>query len=307
LSEITESTKHAKPKLPSTRKYYSKHAANDCKRETRYNHAMSETVKLSTLIPDGKNANLGSPRGNQMIEDSLRQYGAGRSILLDKHGNIVAGNKTVENAAAIGMDDVIVVQSDGTKLVAVQRTDLDLADPHTRQLAIADNRSSQVSLDWDTETLKGLVDDGVDLAPFWTADELAAMWPQDGAGDGNASQTLAERFGVPPFSVLDARQGYWQERKKAWLSLGIQSEVGRGGGNLGRQSGSDGVRIELLPQSAAPGGSARPACDYSKHKRGDGRGRPISGGGADLSKSGAVAAHGKGGCKAQFMRDRGYA
>jgi hypothetical protein len=58
---------------------------------------------------------------------------------------------------------------------------------------------------------------------------------------------------VPPFSVLDARQGYWQERKRAWLSLGIQSEVGRGGGgNLGRQSGSDGVRIELLPQSAAP-------------------------------------------------------
>jgi hypothetical protein len=96
-------------------------------------------------------------------------------------------------------------------------------------LAVADNRSSQVSLDWDTETLKGLVEDGVDLAPFWTADELAAMWPQDGAGDGNASQTLAERFGVPPFSVLDARQGYWQERKKAWLSLGIQSEIGRGG------------------------------------------------------------------------------
>ena len=76
-----------------------------------YSGAMSETVKLSTLIPDGRNSNLGTPRGNQMIEDSLRQYGAGRSILLDKHGNIVAGNKTVENAAAIGMDDVIVVQS----------------------------------------------------------------------------------------------------------------------------------------------------------------------------------------------------
>jgi len=33
---------------------------------------------------------------------------------------------------------------------------------------------------------------------------------------------------VPPFSVLDARQGYWQERKRAWLALGIQSELGRG-------------------------------------------------------------------------------
>jgi hypothetical protein len=41
--------------------------------------------------------------------------------------------------------------------------------------------------------------------------------------------TLAERFVVPPFSVLDARQGYWQERKRAWLALGIQSEIGRGG------------------------------------------------------------------------------
>jgi hypothetical protein len=39
--------------------------------------------------------------------------------------------------------------------------------------------------------------------------------------------TLVDRFVVPPFSVLDARQGYWQERKRAWLSLGIQSEIGR--------------------------------------------------------------------------------
>jgi 16S rRNA G966 N2-methylase RsmD len=134
--------------------------------------------KIAELVPDSRNANKGSPRGNQMIEDSLRQYGAGRSILLDKHGRIIAGNKTAENAGAIGMEDVLVVQSDGKRLVAVQRTDLDLDDPHTRQLAIADNRSGQVSLDWDADALKGLVEDGVDLAPFWTADELAAMWPQ---------------------------------------------------------------------------------------------------------------------------------
>lgn len=43
----------------------------------------------------------------------------------------------------------------------------------------------------------------------------------------DARQTLAERFVVPPFSVLDTRQGYWQNRKSAWISLGIRSEVGR--------------------------------------------------------------------------------
>lgn len=42
-----------------------------------------------------------------------------------------------------------------------------------------------------------------------------------------ASGIVAARFGFPPFSVLDARSGEWQERKRAWQSLGIQSEIGR--------------------------------------------------------------------------------
>jgi DNA modification methylase len=39
---------------------------------------------------------------------------------------------------------------------------------------------------------------------------------------------LVARFGVPPFSVLDTRQGYWQDIRKKWLALGIKSEIGRG-------------------------------------------------------------------------------
>jgi hypothetical protein len=44
-----------------------------------------------------------------------------------------------------------------------------------------------------------------------------------------AHAKLADKFIVPPFSVLDTRQGYWQERKRAWIALGIKSELGRGG------------------------------------------------------------------------------
>ena len=40
---------------------------------------------------------------------------------------------------------------------------------------------------------------------------------------------LAQTFSYPPFSVLNAREGWWQERKRQWLALGIKSEVGRGG------------------------------------------------------------------------------
>jgi hypothetical protein len=39
--------------------------------------------------------------------------------------------------------------------------------------------------------------------------------------------SLADRFIVPPFSVLDARQGYWQERKREWIACGIKGEEGR--------------------------------------------------------------------------------
>jgi hypothetical protein len=66
----------------------------------------SKTItKLSDLTPDSRNANKGTERGNAQIERSLRQYGAGRSILIDKHGNVIAGHKTPEDAGGIGMED----------------------------------------------------------------------------------------------------------------------------------------------------------------------------------------------------------
>lgn len=132
-------------------------------------------MKISELIPDQRNANKGTKRGAEMIEDSLRKYGAGRSILIDKNRRVIAGNKTLENAGQIGMEDVIVVQTDGTKIVAVQRMDLDLAaDAKAQELAIADNRAGQVSLDWDGDVLKEL-DEEINLKQFFSDEELSAL------------------------------------------------------------------------------------------------------------------------------------
>ena len=106
--------------------------------------ATTRTGKLSELTPDHSNANRGTERGRYALEASLRKYGAGRSILIDKHGRIIAGNKTAETAADVGIDDVIVVQTDGRQVVAVQRTDLDLDSNEARELAYADNRVGQL-------------------------------------------------------------------------------------------------------------------------------------------------------------------
>jgi hypothetical protein len=140
-------------------------------------------MTINELIPDPKNANKGTKRGNQLVERSLREYGAGRSILIDKHGTIIAGNKTVANAQAAGLEDVMVIQSDGTKLIAVQRTDLDMAtDSKAKALAIADNRTAEIGLDWDSAILGELAGE-MDLQPFFTDKELSELLPETDIGN----------------------------------------------------------------------------------------------------------------------------
>jgi hypothetical protein len=138
---------------------------------------MTETIKLSDLTPDARNANKGTERGRYMIEQSLRKLGAGRSIVLDKNGRIIAGNKTAETAGEIGLDDVVIVRTHGDKLVAVLREDLDLDadDGRARELAYADNRTGQVSLDFDPAMIAADLAAGLDLSDWWQDFELQGM------------------------------------------------------------------------------------------------------------------------------------
>jgi hypothetical protein len=93
---------------------------------------------LENLKLDEKNANRGTRRGAEMLDYSLSELGAGRSILVDRDGHIIAGNKTVEAARRAGYKRVVLVPSDGSTLVAVQRSDLRIDSKKARELAIAD-------------------------------------------------------------------------------------------------------------------------------------------------------------------------
>ena len=110
-------------------------------------------TNVDKLIPDDKNFNKGTEYGQHLIEESLRKFGAGRSILLDKNNRIIAGNKTVENAAIIGIDNVIIVETDGNQIVAVKRKDIDLDTAKGRELALADNATGKANLAWDVDII----------------------------------------------------------------------------------------------------------------------------------------------------------
>ena len=124
-----------------------------------------EIKTIADLTPDGDNFNKHTEFGQKLLEDSLRKFGAGRSVLVDRNGNIIAGNSTTETAASIGMEDVEVVKTDGKKLVVVQRTDLDLDSPEGRELALADNMTALKGIDMDLNKVRETLGD--DLAKAW--------------------------------------------------------------------------------------------------------------------------------------------
>jgi hypothetical protein len=130
---------------------------------------------LADLIPDRLNANRGTPRGLEALDHSLRELGAGRAIVVDRRGRIIAGNKTAARALALGLP-LQIVRSDGRRLIAVQRSDLDLEkDPRARDLAHADNRVAELDLDWNVDVLRALHESGMSLQPWWTDEEFAVL------------------------------------------------------------------------------------------------------------------------------------
>jgi DNA modification methylase len=137
---------------------------------------------MTTIKPDEHNANKGTKRGKDLLKQSLKELGGGRSILLDKDGNIIAGNKTFEAAQESGIK-VRIVEAGRDELVAIQRTDLDLDDPtgEARRLAYMDNRVSELDLNWDVEQLAQDAVTGLDFDGIgFLEGELRIMLEQAG-------------------------------------------------------------------------------------------------------------------------------
>lgn len=154
---------------------------------------MPKAVKLSTIKPDPRNANKGTKAGRKALNESIRDLGFGRSILLDSEGVAIAGNKTMEAALAANPDQKVrIIETDGTELIAVKRTDITLGKGGVAQrLAIADNRVSELDLSWDQDVLAAIASE-VDLGSLFGDSS-----PTQQAGDMAVPESAyKEQFGV---------------------------------------------------------------------------------------------------------------
>ncbi len=137
---------------------------------------MTDRISLGDLHQDPDNARKHTARNVSQIEESLQRAGAGRSILAarDKDGKLVilAGNATTEAAMSAGFETARIVESDGTELVVVVRSDLDPEDVQARLLAVADNRTAELAT-WDVPKLTELPVELLDM--FFSPKEMGKL------------------------------------------------------------------------------------------------------------------------------------
>lgn len=155
------------------------------------------------------------------IRESYRAHGQYMALLVQSStGYIAKGNHTHRALVAEGAATVDVVYRD-------------MDDDTTRRIMLVDNRTGALGFDDPAALAAMLAGFGGDLSGtgYHVGDLdalLAGMDQQPPRPTFEPStSTLAERFLIPPFSVFDARQGYWQDRKQRWLSIGLQHGAGR--------------------------------------------------------------------------------
>lgn len=96
----------------------------------------------------------------------------------------------------------------------------ELSEEEQREFIIKDNVGygewdmDALANEWDTEDL---ADWGLDDWDFIDGGGSGSDGDGSGqSGSGEDTKSLNDTFVIPPFSIFDSRQGYWQERKKMW-------------------------------------------------------------------------------------------
>ena len=175
-------------------------------------------IKVDDLVPYENN-----PRNNNNAVDnvanSIKEFGFKVPIVIDSENVIITGHTRLKAAQKLGITEVPCIVAD------------DLNEEQIKAFRLADNKLSELAT-WDIERLNLELDEilNLDMSNFGF-DDVTNNISEDYTE--KTPETLRKKFIVPPFSVLDARNGEWQKRKKSWLKI-ISSGKGRSDTLLGK-------------------------------------------------------------------------
>lgn len=192
----------------------------------------SGTEDPQDLLANPYNWRIHTQAQRAVLAGTLDEIGWIQQIIVNRTtGHIVDGHLRASLAIERGEPAIPVIYVDLTE--QEEKLVLAVLDPIAGLAGTDQDKLDDLIADLDAED--------ENLRAF--LDELRSADDDGRVAEKHAS--LQEQFLVPPFSVLDGRQGYWIDRKRTWLGIGIKSELGRGSDG---KKGEDGLTFSVSSQ-----------------------------------------------------------
>jgi tRNA1(Val) A37 N6-methylase TrmN6 len=160
----------------------------------------SEIIKLYKIKPNPDNPRLIKDNKFHKLVKSIKEFPEMlkiRPIVVNEDLVVLGGNMRLKACKEAGLKEVHIIKA--SEFTAKQQ----------REFIVKDNVGFG-EWDWDM------------LANEWDINELEE-WGLDGfpfeQEPKEEHSKLQDTFIVPPFSILDTKQGYWMDRKKYWKEL----------------------------------------------------------------------------------------
>ena len=177
---------------------------------------------------DKRNYRKHDKKNKSLIKKSLEKFGAGRSIVVDAEGEIIGGNGVYEQAQKLGLKTKIV-ETDGSELVVVKRTDLKTDDEKRKALAVMDNSTSDTS-EFDLELLTAdfsvdeLEDFGIELPEEEEEQEVEVP---DVLEKEDSDKPFTVKFTFENYAALNAFREQYEELIKSDYDVIISISGGK--------------------------------------------------------------------------------
>lgn len=180
-----------------------------------------EVLNIDDLIPYENNAKEHPKEQIEQIKKSIIEFNNNDPIAIDENNVIIEGHGRHEALKQLGYEQVECIRLSH------------LNEEQKKAYRLIHNKLTMNS-DYDFNLLEQELKNIQDIDMLEFDFDMSFLNEDEEEIKEEASKKLTDEFLIPPISVFDTRQGYWQDRKRAWKSLGISSDVGRDEALLGQ-------------------------------------------------------------------------